>query len=74
MDVVLVLLALEFPAMMAMLDCVNRRADEFPDGAADRKAWMQWLVVGILTAWLLVGNGIVLAYYFVVIKRGSPAT
>jgi hypothetical protein len=73
-DVVLVLLALEFPAIMALLDCLNRRADEFPGGAADRRSWLQWLLVGVATAWLLVGNGIVLAYYFVVIKRGSPAT
>ena len=59
---------------MALLDCWNRDADEFPGGQADRRAWLQWLLVGVATAWLLVGNGIVLAYYFVVIKRGSPAT
>ena len=74
MDVVLVLLALEFPAIMALLDCWNRSPDEFPEGEADRRSWLLWLLVGAATAWLLVGNGIVLAYYFVVIKRGSPAT
>jgi hypothetical protein len=73
-DVVLVVLALEVPALMALLDCFNRRADEFPGREADRRAWLLWLLVGVATAWILVGNGIVLAYYFVVIKRGSPAT
>ena len=74
MDLVLVLLALELPAIMALLDCWNRDPDEFAEGAADRRAWLQWLLVGVATAWCLVGNGIVLAYYFVVIKRSSPAT
>ena len=74
MDLVLLILALELPAVMALLDCWNRRADEFPEGEADRRAWLQWLLVGVATAWFLVGNGIVLAYYFVVIKRSSPAT
>ena len=37
------------------------------------RAWVRWLVVAVLTAWLLVGNGILLGYYYVIVKRNSPA-
>ena len=60
---------LEFTAAFALLDCVGRKPDDFEGGAPDRKSWIQWLVVGVLTAWFLVGNGIVLGYYFNVVKR-----
>lgn len=72
MGVVLLILALETPALLALLDCHNRNPDDFADGAADRRSWLGWLVVGVLTAWALVGNGIVLAYYYAVIRRNTP--
>lgn len=72
MELLLLLLGLEYPAVMALLDCWNRDPDSFPGGAADRAGWMRWLVVGVATAWMLVGNAVVLAYYFSVIRgRGS---
>ena len=72
MGVVLLLLALETPALLALLDCFNRDEGDFAGGAADRRSWLGWLVVGVLTAWLLVGNGIVLGYYYAVIRRNTP--
>lgn len=74
MEAALALLALEIPALLALLDCYNRPAEQFARGAADRRSWLGWLAVAVATAWLLVGNGIVLGYYYTVIKRNSPAT
>ena len=59
----LVLVGLEFPAIIAMLDCLQRPADHFEGGAEDRTAWIRWLVVAIL-----------LGYYFVVIRRNMPGS
>jgi len=59
--------------LLALLDCVNPSPNEFAGGVADRRSWIGWLVVSVATAWLLVGNGIVLGYYFSVIKRSTPA-
>lgn len=73
MELLLFLLALETPALLALLDCLNRKPHEFAGGNTDRRSWISWLVVGVATAWLLVGNGIVLGYYFTVIKRSTPA-
>jgi nitrate reductase NapE component len=70
----LLLLFLEFPALVAILDCFNRPADHFAEGAPDRKAWLGWLVVAIVTVPILVGYGIVCGYYFSVVKRNSPAS
>lgn len=68
----MVLLGLEFPALMALLDCRNRPAEQFPGGADDQRSWFRWLLVGVATAWLLVGNGIVLGYYHSIIRRNDP--
>lgn len=73
MEVVLLLVGLEFPALMALLDCSNRSPDHFPGGEDDRRSWRRWLVVGAATAWILVGNGIVLAYYHSIVRRNDPA-
>jgi hypothetical protein len=70
----LVLIGLEFPAIMALLDCVNRSPDHFEGGARDRRAWIGWLVVAVLTVPVLIGYGILVGYYFVVIRRNSPAS
>jgi hypothetical protein len=66
-------LGLEFPALLALLDCANRPAHHFAGGQDDKRAWVKWLVVGVLGAWMLWGNGIVLGYYYAVVKRNSPA-
>jgi hypothetical protein len=67
-DLFLFVLALEVPAIVALLDCTNRHPDEFAGGEQDRREWQRWLWLGVLTAWFLVGNAVVLAYYFVVVK------
>ena len=70
----LLILGLEFPALLALLDCYNRDPEDFAGGAEDRSAWLGWLVVAVLTAWCLVGNGILLGYYYVVLRRHSPTS
>jgi hypothetical protein len=70
----LLLLGLEFPALMALLDCSQRSPDQFAGGAPDRVAWLKWLVVGVVTVPVLLGYGVVLGYYFSVIRRNSPTS
>jgi hypothetical protein len=69
---VAIFLGLEYPAAFSLFDCRQRPADEFPGGEADKRAWTWWLVVAVATAWALVGNGIVLGYYWSVVKRTTP--
>ncbi|MDP1819329.1 MAG: hypothetical protein Q8K58_05470 [Acidimicrobiales bacterium] len=69
----LVLIGLEFPVVMALLDCWQRPEDHFLEGAEDRVAWLRWLVVAVVTVPMLLGYGIVLGYYFAVVRRNSPA-
>ncbi|MDQ1392103.1 MAG: hypothetical protein QOF30_1080 [Acidimicrobiaceae bacterium] len=57
--------------MLALLDCIGRESTEFPGGATDRRAWIMWLCVGVATAWFLVGNGIVLGYYYAIVRRNT---
>lgn len=68
-----ILLGLALPALMALIDCANRPAHHFAGGEEDKRAWVRWLVVGLLGSWMLWGYGIVLGYYYAVIKRNSPA-
>lgn len=68
----LVLIGLEFPAIIALFDCVQRPAEHFEGGAADRISWIRWLVVGIVLVPVLLGYGILLGYYYVVIRRNMP--
>ena len=70
----LLLLLLEFPVLMALLDCWQRPASHFADGADDRTAWLRWLGVAVLTVPILLGYGIVLGYYHAVVRRNSPAS
>jgi hypothetical protein len=70
----LVLVGLEFPAVMALLDCWQRPADHFAGGDPDRRSWLGWLVVAVVTVPVLVGYGIVIGYYFVVVRRNSPTS
>lgn len=70
----LLVLMLEFPVLMAVLDCWQRPADHFAEGAPDRLVWLRWLAVAVLTVPVLLGYGIVLGYYFAVVRRNSPAS
>jgi hypothetical protein len=69
----LVVIGLEFPVIMALLDCWQRPPDHFLQGAEDRVAWLRWLAVAVITVPVLLGYGIVLGYYFAVVRRNSPA-
>ena len=68
----ILVLGLEFPVVLALLDCVNRSEDHFEGGADDRQAWIRWLGIAVLLAPLLIGYGIVLAYFYAVVKRNAP--
>jgi hypothetical protein len=70
----LVLLGLEFPVIMALLDAWQRPPEHFLGDAPDRTAWIRWLWVAVVTAPVLLGFGIVLGYYFSVVRRSSPAS
>lgn len=70
----LVLLGLEFPAIMALLDCWFRPDDHFEGGAADRRAWKGWLIVAVITVPILVGYGLLIGYYYAVVRRNSPSS
>ena len=70
----IVLLGLEFPAVLALIDCVGRPADHFAGGAEDRQGWIRWLIVAVATVPILVGFLLLIGYYHVVIRRNSPFT
>ena len=67
-------IGMEFPALVAWLDCINRDADAFEGGAPDRQGWIRWLVVSLVLCPILFGYGIVLGYYWSVVKRTNPMT
>ena len=69
----IILLGLEFPALMALLDCWFRPPDHFLGGAGDQRSWKGWLVVAVLTVPILLGYGIVIGYYYAVVRRNSPS-
>jgi hypothetical protein len=68
----LILLGLEFPAITALIDCWFRPPDHFAEGAADQRAWRGWLIVAIVTVPILLGYGIIIGYYYAVVRRNSP--
>ena len=61
---------LTFPGALSLLDCANRDPDEFTGGAVDRKGWLKWLALAVPPCG--VGYGIVLGYYYGVVRRNSP--
>ena len=70
----LFLVLLEFPVVAAVLDCWQRPEEHFVGGAEDRRSWLRWLAVAVVTAPVLFGFGIVLGYYYAVVRRNSPAS
>ena len=72
MSWVLVVIGLEFPAVLSLVDCINRGDDHFIGGRDDKRAWIRWLIVAVITVPILLGYGIVLGYYFTVVKRNMP--
>jgi hypothetical protein len=63
---------LELPAVVALLDCINRPEEHFAGGREDQRSWTKWLVIGVALALIGVGYGIVLGYYFSVVRRNVP--
>ena len=70
----LVLLGLELPAIVALLDCAQRPPEHFAGGVPDRSAWTKWLVVAVLTVPILLGYGIVMGYYHAVVRKNAPGS
>ena len=73
MQWVILLVGLDIPAVLALLDCINRSADQFEGGAGDRAGWLRWLIIALPLSWVLIGYGIVLGYYYSVVRRNTPA-
>lgn len=70
----LLVVGLEVPAILALVDCYQRPPDHFEGGVADRASWLRWLWVAFATSWLLVGYGILLGYHWSVVRRQGPLT
>lgn len=70
----ILLLGLEFPAITAMIDCIYRPEDHFAGGAEDRRSWLGWLFVAIITVPILLGYGIIIGYYYSVVRRNAPGS
>ena len=71
MQLIVLFLVLESVSILALIDCWQRPPTDFAGGVEDRKGWLRWLWVAVATSWFLVGNGIVLGYYFAVIRRST---
>lgn len=74
MQWLLLIAGLEFPVVMALLDAWNRDESHFLGGEPDKRAWVRWLWVAVLTVPILVGFGIVLGYHETVVKRNRAAS
>jgi hypothetical protein len=70
----ILLIGMELPAVLALVDCHGRPAEHFAGGADDRRGWLWWLVVAVLTVPILVGYLILVGYYHVVVRRNTPFT
>jgi hypothetical protein len=68
----LLALVLTFPGTISLLDCTNRAPEEFLGGAPDRRSWLTWLALAVPLCAVGIGYGIVLGYYYGVIRRNSP--
>lgn len=72
MQWIVLAMGLTFPGMLSLLDCVNRGPEEFEGGAADREGWRWRLALAVPLCAVGVGYGIVLGYYYGVVRRNSP--
>ena len=72
MTYVILIAGLLFPSILALVDCIQRDDEEFVGGGADRQAWIRWLAIGVPLCLVLVGYGILLGYYWGVVKRAGP--
>ncbi len=72
MQWIVLALGLTFPGALSLLDCANRKPGEFEGGAADRSGWLKWLGLAVPLCVVGVGYGIVLGYYYGVVRRNSP--
>ena len=70
----LLALGLEFPVITAMIDCWTRPAEHFEKGEPDRRAWKGWLIVAFVTVPILLGYGVLIGYYYAVVRRNSPGS
>jgi hypothetical protein len=68
----IVLLGLELPAVLALVDCANRPDEHFDGDAAGKRGWTRWLVVAVVTVPILVGYLLLIGYYQSVVRRQSP--
>jgi hypothetical protein len=68
---VLLILGMEFPGIVALLDCYQRDPSKFAGEERDRAAWLKWLIVALFLMPIGVGYGILLGYHWNVIKRSS---
>lgn len=67
----ILLVGLELPAVLALVDCTGRSDDDFADGAEGKRAWRRWLVVAAITVPVLVGYLVIAGYYQSVVRRTS---
>jgi len=72
--ILLLVAGLEFPVVMALIDAYNRPAEHFTEGEPDKRSWIRWLWVAVVTVPVLVGYGIVLGYHETVVKRNRAAS
>lgn len=74
MEWLLLLAGLEFPAVMALLDCLNRDPSHFDGGEDGRRSWLRWLGLAVLTVPVLAGYAILLGYHETVVKKNRAAS
>jgi hypothetical protein len=56
--------------IIALVDCVKRKPDEFPPGTGGENARTLWLVILIVTFFVSQLNGVAaIVYYFLVMKK-----
>jgi hypothetical protein len=67
----MVLIGLELPAVLALVDCWFRPDDHFEGGEPGHRGWRRWLVVAVVTVPILVGYLLLIAYYQAVVRRQS---